>query len=574
MRAHHCDPSEMDSATAVAPAVSEQDETTTTAPTVAQLQDELQRTHRKMEDWKEKTKEGVQRLREQVVQLTRDLDTSRAQNRQLQVENETMAEALRCAADAGGATETATSPPPHSSSSSGQPSEDAKSPAVSYHLLVRWLVQSMELLEGRYNESVSLALHAALHEGFQHGTLATQQQHERFKKRAEQTMAMTSKQRDALHTECHDLHRAQDALLHELQLKERTVEQQRVSLEAVEKQLDIAQLNMDRVRAELLDKQAALEDARRLLEGVGVLLPVGQGGNSSGGGLTDGAASGAMMMPSGSSSSNGITTNDVPPTATAAAVTNASNGVTSSSRYVLLSEVELEMDRLREEFQSAQQLASEHHRTEMTRLIDAHENEIGILQEECRALRHDHSAPTSRGNHHHNHHHSTEAEDEAYANLLVEVTRLERDSREKSKRIEALQQELKKKESSSSSSVGAATVGGPTTHRATAGGSGVDDDSKGRVQDLEKQVAQLTQQLWSANNAMIEARASQRERDGVNRSGPSQQSSYLKSIVVKMLCEQHDEVRGSLVPVLTSLLKLEAEDLRLLYAANPTWIRR
>jgi hypothetical protein len=66
-----------------------------------------------------------------------------------------------------------------------------------------------------------------------------------------------------------------------------------------------------------------------------------------------------------------------------------------------------------------------------------------------------------------------------------------------------------------------------------------------------------------------------KEKSATNEdaSGNFQQNAYMKAILVKLLCSQNTEVKSSLMPVLATLFKMNSEELRAVYTANPSWVK-
>ena len=125
-------------------------------------------------------------------------------------------------------------------------------------------------------------------------------------------------------------------------------------------------------------------------------------------------------------------------------------------------------------------------------------------------------------------------------------------------------------------------------HSGGGGGGGV------TVEELQRQLAVKAEQLWEANQELLQLRALSARGGGFGTRGSAsglggpgaggrggagggaaladpQQQAYLRSVLVKLFCAQHDAVRGSLLPVVATMLQLTTDDLRQIYHANPEW---
>eukprot|EP00658_Telonema_sp_P-2_P027767 TRINITY_DN21388_c0_g1_i1.p1 TRINITY_DN21388_c0_g1~~TRINITY_DN21388_c0_g1_i1.p1 ORF type:complete len:202 (+),score=50.08 TRINITY_DN21388_c0_g1_i1:102-707(+) len=101
-----------------------------------------------------------------------------------------------------------------------------------------------------------------------------------------------------------------------------------------------------------------------------------------------------------------------------------------------------------------------------------------------------------------------------------------------------------------------------------------------QIYDLEEQLLSISEQLWRANQQMHDMKADAakkpiKEKTTANEdaAGNFQQNAYMKAILLKLLCSQNTEVKSSLMPVLATLFKMNSEELRAVYTANPSWVK-
>lgn len=430
------------------------------------LRCELAKANEKLNEWKAKTKVGVDRLREQVSNLTHELETSKATCNQLRQQL-----ASGCAVR-----------------------DDLQFPTAATNAAFDALHGLLwDVLTAHEEVVVAAVTGVARRSNEEKVTL------EKYKRRAEQSLKLSSNQQDTLASEVKELRAALDQMVEEIKARDRSIEQRNLAVAALEKQLDAAMFTVEGLRAEAADRQLALN-----CDGV------------------------------------------------------------SRSQMVPMQEVQAEIERIHKDFGEREELLHHQHREECERLVRTHEADMCALEDEMRnalqtellRLQQQHDEEKKRSL-------SSAEDDEAYVSLMNEKNELVAKLRERDAIVQALEKKLAVATPAVTHSNAAS--GGP------ASGSGVAAPS--RLRELEQQVAALSEQLWAANNALLETK-SQKRSDGGGRHGGSQQvSAYLRSIMVKLLCERSDDVRANLIPVLTTLLQLEADDLRLIYTANPGWMK-
>ena len=89
------------------------------------------------------------------------------------------------------------------------------------------------------------------------------------------------------------------------------------------------------------------------------------------------------------------------------------------------------------------------------------------------------------------------------------------------------------------------------------------------IRELEKQTQSMSDQIWNLSHQVLEMKA--REQKNTAGAPSEQHTNYLRSILVKILCSK-DDVRGSIMPVLSSLVHFSDEDLKEVYGSNPNWV--
>lgn len=93
-------------------------------------------------------------------------------------------------------------------------------------------------------------------------------------------------------------------------------------------------------------------------------------------------------------------------------------------------------------------------------------------------------------------------------------------------------------------------------------------------EELRRQLAIKSEQLWDANQQLLQLRATLRSASSAPASqqpASEQQLLYQRAIVLRLLTAGDDRVRASLIPVVATLLNLSTEELRAVYEANPDW---
>lgn len=445
--------------------------------TVETLRAELLRAQEKFADWKAKTKVGVDRLRDQVVQLTEELANCKHQKR-----------------------------------------SDAAACSALDDVLALWFHNSSSTLIDHAMVSCDATV-AASEATFKGGIAAVQANFDKYRKRAEQSIKLSASQQESLVEETRELRSALDRAIEELRAKDNAIEQRNLAVSSLEKQLDAAYFSVESLRAEAQERQL---QALSMMDGCDI----------------------------------------------------ATGSPSTSGPLVPLSEVEVELERVRIEFGEREAVMHQVHREEMERMLQSHELETQQLIDDLNERHRSEVARltvqleqscTASGR-------RPQDDDEAYRSLMEERDQLGAAVREKEALIATLKRELAALPSVSASHPGGQSAGSK--------GSGSADAATKRVHELERQVASLTDQLWAANNAMLESKALKREMASSNRHSVAssrdaapQVSTYLKSIIVKLLCEKNDEVKANLVPVLTTLLQLDTDELRAIFSSNPGWMK-
>jgi DNA repair exonuclease SbcCD ATPase subunit len=109
--------------------------------------------------------------------------------------------------------------------------------------------------------------------------------------------------------------------------------------------------------------------------------------------------------------------------------------------------------------------------------------------------------------------------------------------------------------------------------------------------ELRRQLLMKSEQLWDANQQIVQLRATLRThanqksssspiggRKGLGFAAASndeqgqQQAQYTRAVLLNFFTAKSEEVRGGLVPVMATLLQLTTEELKAIYKANPDWI--
>lgn len=430
------------------------------------LREELLKAQQKLAEWKEKAKRGVDQLREQLVELSDQHSKTKSERDALRAQAHVAALSSEC-----------------------MQRIPMFQPAFVETLFEATIARSSVFTESSIRVCTAPA-------GQQQSYQELQSAHEKYRRRAEQSIKLSSKQQEAMSAENKELQKQLDDTLKEMEQRDQKTAEMRESLE---KQLDTALYAIDTLRSDLADRN--LQAQQRAAD-------------------------------------------------------------SNDRQWVSVDEAKAEIESMHQQFVDREEELRRHHVEEIERLHHTHEEAISLLEDEL-------NEALTRSTHNNNvssPHLSTIrndgeffATDEAYASLLIERDALKTALAERESKIVHLERRSVPRASSCD--------GETTTLVASPSHSSTD-----RIATLEQQVKSLSEQLWVANNAILETKAKRASEKG-GKSGEGQQMSYLKSIVVKLLCEKGDDVRSNLVPVLATLLFLDAEDLRAIYTANPTWGR-
>lgn len=442
---------------------------------VAILKAELEKAQAKLSEWKTKAKIGVDQLREQLVEISEQLSRTKA-------EREVLRARLAQAEGVGG--------------SQSLPSTDMIEKLRAFHSNI---IDVMLLTTAAQEDALAQALRS-LHVSSGNQLQELQAAHEKFRRRAEQSVKLSSKQQETLAAENKELQRGLEGALQELEQRSRQAADDRASLE---KQLDTALYAIDTLRSEQADRNRQ-EQQRAADE--------------------------------------------------------------SDRKWVSVDEAKAEIELVHQHFVEREEQLRQRHTEDIQRLHHSHEEAIRMLEDELSAVQMDGSSGYDASSAYRDKIEAF-ASDEAYASLLQERDALKLVVRDRDERILQLEKNSSKCTATSSNDE-CSNVASPTA----AGSSVSIAATRQRVIELEQQISALSEQLWVANNVILENKAKRNsDKVGSGKSSEGQQSSYLKSIVVKLLCEKSDAVQANLVPVLATLLFLEPEDLRSIYTANPSW---
>lgn len=238
-------------------------------------------------------------------------------------------------------------------------------------------------------------------------------------------------------------------------------------------------------------------------------------------------------------------------------------------------DVESALEAMREEQVAMERAAFVRHHEELECLRAAHERQLNALRHEyeertqlavsvARAEQRDQMSSQMQN--------PQPAEDAVYLDLLQAYRTLETTHRRATDENAALRRQLQDglpaAHKSEESSNGATAQGCASAARTPLSMS----DATTIIEDLRQQVASLTAQLWKSKKALLDANFALPVTPGT---GPTDQhATYLKSIVMKLLCARCDDVKVNLLPVLSVLLPLDSDDLRQVYEAHPKWIAR
>lgn len=258
--------------------------------------------------------------------------------------------------------------------------------------------------------------------------------------------------------------------------------------------------------------------------------------------------------------------------------------VTSSNQIQYIEELQRRVNEMEREFSERESIIYETHRDEIDRLLQKHDEEISQIrvsfEDQIRDLSYETTKSVVQSKN--TFLSSSEQSDEAYSALLDENVAMKRELDNLRKTIGELQVEITRQKEKlarfevppSSSQPGAYFTRG---HVDT---SQMDSQlMRRKIFDLENQLLTASEQLLKVNQELFEHKANAKEKELAKNIGsphtmPSdhQQHAYMKAILVKMLCAKSDDVKSSLLPVVSSILKFNNEELKAIYTANPHWI--
>ncbi|CUI15605.1 Hypothetical protein, putative [Bodo saltans] len=457
---------------------------------VSALKAEVEKSQEKLAEWKAKAKKGVDQLREQLLEASDQLSRVRSERDSLRAQ----------IVQLGEPSSIATSSATMSSASCALLDQAHRVFSAS----AETLFHGVSLQQNAFVDAVR-----TLRQEQQNGSSQQQQSQQdlqaafdKYRRRAEQSIKLSSKQQETLAAENKDLQKELEHALQELNHHHQQAAEVRTSLE---KQLDTALYAIDTLRSEQADRNR--QDQQRVAD-------------------------------------------------------------ENDRKWISVDEAKAEIELVHGHFVEREEELRQRHTEEIQRLHHAHEEAIAMLEEELATAREESPllASSSRREVELAGSDGLFASDEAYGSLLQERDLLKAKIQEREARIQQLEKNLDKNTAAANST----TQDRCTTSLSPASSSFSPASAKQRISELELQVSTLSEQLWVANNVILENKA-KRSTDKTGKSTEGQQSSYLKSIVVKLLCEKSDAVRSNLVPVLATLLVLDPEDLRSIYTANPAW---
>eukprot|EP00742_Colponemidia_sp_Colp-10_P021367 GILJ01025046.1.p1 GENE.GILJ01025046.1~~GILJ01025046.1.p1 ORF type:complete len:392 (-),score=74.81 GILJ01025046.1:5-1045(-) len=256
--------------------------------------------------------------------------------------------------------------------------------------------------------------------------------------------------------------------------------------------------------------------------------------------------------------------------------------VTNANQGQHIGDLKQRLNELEREFSERELIIHDTHRDEIDRLLRRHDEEIASSRQFHEE--HNTAQPYAMvGSGFIGGGIGSGESDEAYNALLSENSTLKHEIDEARIAKEELRSELvSAKEKLSRFEVPPAPRSG--TYVTSHNGRGHIDSSqmepqlmRRKIYDLENQLTTATEQILNVNQELFEFKATAREREVQGHSNSpvsvdNQQQMYTKAILVKMLCAKSDEVRSSLLPFISSLVKLSNEELKAIYTANPNWI--
>jgi hypothetical protein len=414
---------------------------------IASLEEEALQNARKFEEWKTKAKTSVDKHREQIISLTSELAQCRTVISTL--------EALR---------------------------------ARGFSWAIQYLQSSldMSLAQGEIYCMAKTQMADADTAALRNQLAENSIQFEKYKKRAEQTLRLSSKDHQGIAEESSKLKEALEQALGQLGESREAVNQRNIAISVLEKQLDDVNSVVDSLHGQLERvQQSACRDGVKVL-------------------------------------------------------------------------TEDDLEKVRQEFGEREAIIFEQHRDELLRLSSAHEAEMEqARQEEAERLA---TAVAQARNGSSLHH----LRDEAYDALLAENDAARASLTTLTAENALLRDQLAKLQQRGDG--GSVPLSNATPAQL-----------QKRIHELEKHVAHLSDQLWTVNHTALEAKAAKDDPSSMQqqpRARPdAQQQSYFRSVLVKLLCARTDDVKSSLMPVLTTIAQLDSNDLRQIYGANPGWIK-
>ena len=242
-----------------------------------------------------------------------------------------------------------------------------------------------------------------------------------------------------------------------------------------------------------------------------------------------------------------------------------------------------EMDSMEREFQLRSESVTELQSNEKISLIERYEAELA-------ALAHDHEMELARVLNDCSRYEGgqrrglkSNGDDAAYMDLVAENEKLKVSLRAQEDTINAnalVIRDLKAKLARFDIPTPTARDGRASRHMDT---SNADPQILRRhVYDLEEQLLSISDQLWKANQQVHDLKAELSSKKSTTEGGSHKdsdsnangaQQTYMKAILLKLLCSQNTEVKSGLMPVLATLFKLSSEELRAVYCANPSWVK-
>ncbi|ORC93819.1 uncharacterized protein TM35_000016960 [Trypanosoma theileri] len=445
-----------------------------TSVEVGRLQEELSKAKERLQQWKEKTQIGVNELRSRIVELTRELEETRAANVQLkeQLDNKTEG--------ANAATATFLSTP---------------SPLT--NILTSWINDSTDIFTSTSLAKSSIALDMVA---------SVSLEFDKYKRRTIQTLRMQTKNLESLQVELSDVRHQLNSALDDLN-------ERKCAIESRDEAISVLQNRLDDLEA----TNARLESTR------------------------------ATMV----------------------------NKPNMEQIDVFQERLEKEIENVQREFASRESIIFDQHRDEIERLVAKHDEEVAELRAELEDRRLAGMVVNMEGRS------NNEASEVAYAELMADFESLRDElkvTQDENQKLLKKLQEMKERSVCSNGSVSNENNSGGVLR-----GSLTLPEALARIAELEGGTKRLSDELCEAKKRLI-ATKHQANNNSMNNNNKDnnrpqvlegQQLSYLKFIVVKLLCANGDvHVSMNLFPVLSTLLHFNSTDLENIYAANPDWVKR